>query len=409
MVEPSIDARPADDIKTETREPVPERMFTPTFFILSFATLCFFCSQTSLVPVLPRHLEAMGANSLVVGLVVGSMLFPAVVLRPLVGKQIDRRGRKLFILIGLIVGTVCSFGYSIAPSIPLILVFRLFHGAAMACFYPGAITLSSDLAPKGRRAAALSYFSMFLFAGAAIGPAIGEGLYQHAGADAAFLTSAAIAFAGICVAIWLKDRSPRMTTVPDHRMPLLNRAALFPALVLSLVAFAHGGADAFVPLYVSAKGNGDSRVFFSTLAITILLARIFVGRVADKHGRAHVIIPGTSLIAVSMFILATSASTMRIAAAAIVFGLGWGLLFPGLFALTMDRVGSTERGSATGTLTAALDLMFGAGQVLLGWLLLVSSFSTIFIVAGLVALAATVVFVLGHKTSALRFPVLVED
>ncbi|MCA1839278.1 MAG: MFS transporter, partial [Actinobacteria bacterium] len=97
-------------------ERVQEKIFSRPFFILSFATLCFFCSQSSLIPVLPRHLKALGASSLVVGLVVGSMVFPAVILRPLVGKQIDRRGRRIFIWIGLVVGTVCSFGYTLAPN-----------------------------------------------------------------------------------------------------------------------------------------------------------------------------------------------------------------------------------------------------------------------------------------------------
>ncbi|MCA1841317.1 MAG: MFS transporter, partial [Actinobacteria bacterium] len=311
------------------------------------------------------------------------------------------------IWIGLVVGTVCSFGYTLAPNIASIFVLRLFHGAAMACFYPGATTLSTDLAPKGRRAAALSYFSMFLFAGTALGPAIGEGLYHSNGAKGAFAASGSLALAGLVVALFIERTGPLLGSDPI-KMPFLHRAAFFPAIVLSMVAFAEGGAEAFVPLYVTAKGNGDSRIFFTTLALTIIFARIFVGRIADRYGRPAVIIPGTALIAVSMYVLASSASPVTVGISAVIFGVGWGLLFPGLFALTMDRVSVNERGSATGTFTAAFDLMFGAGQVTLGWLLEATNFTTIFVVAGSVALGATLLFVSGYSRSATRFPAFPE-
>lgn len=367
-----------------------QRILTPTFALVSAATFCFFLSQSALFPVLPRHLVDLGAGPALVGLVVGIMLVPAVVLRPLMGRMIDTQGRKLFISLGFLISVLACLGYSLVPTIAGILALRLVHGAAMASFYPGASTLTADISPVRRRAEAFSYFSMFLFAGMALGPIAGEQIYHSSGASATFLAAAAVAALGLALALNIRD--PHSPSRPASRQPLLHRAALFPAAILGMVALASGGMHAFIPLYVSDHA-GDSRFFFATYAVVIVILRMFVGRIADRYGRGVIIVPGCVLCGLSSLLLATSASRTNLIAVGILFGLGWGSMFPGLFALIMDRVHTGERGSATATFTAAFDVAFGGGQILLGAILEATSFGVIFVLGGLSAAAAGAVFV----------------
>lgn len=382
-----------------------QRIFTPTFMLLCLATLFFFISQSAMFPVLPRHVSAMGGGPAMVGLVVGILLVPAVFLRPWMGRLIDARGRKVFIVGGLVVSFLSIAGYGMAPNIPTIFLLRLLHGAAMASFYPGATTLAGDLSPTDRRAEAFSYFSMFLFAGIALGPIIGEHFYIGTGPSAAFGVAAATAVVGALIALRLPNVVP--TDVPQ-KGPLLHRAALFPAVVLGSVALTSGGLHAFIPLYVVETGGGDSRWFFALYAAVIIVLRTFVGRVADRFGRSVIVVPGTFLCGAASFVLVGGSGQARLVAAAILFGLGWGAMFPGLYALIMDRVSMGERGSATGTFTAAFDLAFGGGQVVLGSVLEATSFATIFALGGISASLGGIFYMLRKKDSDARFPAMQE-
>lgn len=342
-----------------------------------------------------------------VGLVNGIMWIPAIFLRPFVGRFIDRRGRKTFILLGVAINGIAAAAYAFSNSIEVILAVRIFQGASFACFYPSSSTMVGDISPTSRRAEAISYFSMFLFGGLALGPAIGEHLYQSYGANVAFITASAFAALGLVLATQLAESF--VGEVREKKAPLLHRAAAFPALILIFVSLGAGAADAFLPLYVSRFGSGDSRLYFTTFAVTIIVVRFFTGQIADRFGRGSIIVPGALLSGIALFVLAAGAEPANIVTAAVLRGVGWGAMWPALFAMLMDRVHPGERGSATGSFTAAFDLSFGGGQILLGLILQATSFTTIFLLGGVSGVLGAVVFLLWQRKSEERFPPIEEE
>lgn len=379
-----------------------QRILTPTFLLLSLATFTFFVSQSALFPVMPRHLTDLGAGPATVGLVMGILLVPAIVLRPLVGRMIDTRGRKLFLIGGLLVSGLANVGYAFAPSIAVIFIVRLFHGTAMASFYPSAAAITGDISPAHRRAEGFSYFSMFLFAGMALGPVIGEWLFLGRGHRSAFLAGAVFAGFGMVLASRLHRPIPEAgTPAPKH---LIHRTALFPAGVLALVALTSGGLHAFIPVFVEETTKGNSGIFFALYAVVIIVMRTFVGKIADRHGRGVIVVPGTALCGFSSLVVVTGAGQTQLIVAAVLFGLGWGAMFPGLIAMIMDRIPTWERGSATGTFTSAFDLAFGGGQIVLGWVLAATNFETIFVIGGLSAFASGLLFTAARARYDARFP-----
>lgn len=381
------------------------RILSSNFAVLSAATVCFFLSLSILVPTLPKYLTARGAPPLEVGVAFGSMSLAAIVFRPFAGREIDRRSRKFFTSLGIGLNALACLLYTVAPDFLSIIAVRIVHGAAIACFYPGASTLTADMTPKERRAEALSYFSMFLYAGFAAGPALGEHLMANLGFRAAFQFAALLAAVGFVISLLLREpkRTPALREEPG---PLLHRAAAFPALILGMGAVSFAAVGVFIPLYVAAEGKGDSRTFFLAMSVTIIVLRFFVGRVADAYGRQWVIFPGILSCTIAMLILGLNASPTTLLIGAVVFGIGWGALFPGLMATTIDRVRPEERGSATGTFTAAFDAAFGASTIVLGLVLQLTSFRGLFAAAGLTTLVATFVYTALRRRSESRFPAL---
>ena len=368
--------------------------------VLCAATFAFFFSALLLIPIIPKYLEDQGAAPALLGFSVGLMWLPSVFFRPLVGHLIDRYGRRPFLLAGAILNALACGGYSFADTLSVFLFARLFHGLAIASFYAAAATIAGDLAPKERRAEAVAYFSIFMFLGYAVGPALGEHIFINADASTAFGVSTIAACLAVSATVLIKE------TKTNHKntgaIILISQKALFPASILALVSLAAGSAETFVPVYARAEGTGDVRVFFIAFALVLVFARASAARIADSWGRAWVIVPGALSCSAAMVALAVSAHPVSLIIASIFFGLGWGAVYPGLFALVLDRSDESERGAAIATLTAAFDLAMWAGNSVLGTLLQYSNYATIFVTAGVCAAGAAAIYL----ARAIRVPSL---
>jgi MFS family permease len=376
------------------------RIFTPTFALLCAATLCFFLSAGLLVPALPRYAAANGITPFGVGIVLGAYFPSAILLRPFIGREIDRRSRKSFVSIGLIFSAVASFAYPLAGGLISMIVVRLLHGVAIASFYSGAATFTADLAPSSRRGEALSYFSMLLYAGSAVAPSLAEFLIDEAGFRAAFWAAAALSAIGLVISRFLVE--PTRPKVEEPRGRLFHPAVTFPGVVLTCASIAWA-ATTFIPLYAGG-GQGGSGLYYLTSSLTVLVMRLCVGRIADTFGRAAVIVPGTFIVSVALAVLSINPSTHILVTGALLFGIGWAALYPGLLSLTVDRVPPWQRGSALGTLTAAFDLSTGIGNPLLGLVLQTMGFPVLFLTGAAGPLVAGLGFLALRRRSDESYP-----
>ncbi len=331
--------------------------------------------------------DELAASKSAVGLAVGSYSITAVVLRPIVGRGIDRRGRRPFLLGALALLTLTCLAFLVARVVPLVIVLRLLQGAAGAAFYTTAAAVATDLAPLHRRASAIATFSLFLYGGFAAGPTVAEWLIAGPGFAATWLTAAGLGAAGLACAWFLPEsapgrRAPRppggagdparpaRTPHPPPAVPsrrLLHPAAVGPGLVLMTTGMGYASIVGFISLYARDIGMDSSGALYLTFAVTVMCVRLVAGRLADHFGRIAVALPGLTLAAAGLALLAV----VRTPAAAFpgvgAFGAGFALIFPALMALTVDRVDDRERGEALGSFTAFMDIGMGGGGYLIGF------------------------------------------
>jgi MFS family permease len=108
------------------------------------------------------------------------------------------------------------------------------------------------------------------------------------------------------------------------------------------------------------------------------------------------------LAAVGMVLVAMATSLTGLLVAAVLYGLGFGAVNPALMALTVDRCGLANRGAAMATFSGSFDLGIGVGSVLLGYVLQLSDFGTMYLAAAGVAVGGLVIFVMGTWRGAAR-------
>lgn len=118
----------------------PETLYTKDFLLLSTSTGLFFGGLQLLIPAIPLYVERMGGSRFEVGLAVGTLVVSALLFRPAVGSQTDRRGGKRFLALGCLVAVFASLGYIPASSLLPLLFFRILHGLGVASFTTAAAT-----------------------------------------------------------------------------------------------------------------------------------------------------------------------------------------------------------------------------------------------------------------------------
>jgi len=158
--------------------------------------------------------------------VIAALLVPA-------GGLADRFGHKRIFLLGVAGFTAASLLCAAAPSLELLIAFRVIQGIGAAMIAPTSLALVLDAFPPERRAAGVGLWGAAAAAAAAIGPTLGGALVELSDWRLVFLVNlplgAAIVFAGTRR---LRERPQRDSRLPD--LP----GALMLAISLALITLA---------------------------------------------------------------------------------------------------------------------------------------------------------------------------
>ena len=329
----------------------------------------FFLAHHLTRPILPLYLVSFGASSTVIGGVMAVFTITATVMRIPVGLLIDRIGRKPFLIAGVALFAAGNFGYMWAPSILLMLPFRMLHGIGWSGCTTAVATLAADIAPPKRRGELIGYAAMASSLGGAIGPVAGFALLQRFEFSGVFLGAAALLFVSLILGTFVREpeQPPRNNRRELKWIDLLViPETLLPAVAVAFLSFGHGGILTFLPIHALKLGLENPGLWFGLYALCLLLSRPVAGPLSDRISRRAVIIPGLILNLLGIGILALASSPAWLMAAAVVAGLGTGAAQPALMTVAVDQTSAQRRGQSMAQYQCFYDLGIGLGSLTLG-------------------------------------------
>jgi MFS family permease len=193
----------------------------------------------------------------------------------------------------------------------------------------------------------------------------------------------------LCARTPSKETARKRFSIPN----LFHKKAFPISLCMFFIMIAYGAIIVFVSIYATQKDFSNVGTFFVLFAITIIVSRLFAGRLFDKGHIFKLILIGLVITAVGILWRGSAMDPVQFIIAGMINGFGFGILMPTCHAAVNSMVKSGERGAANSTYLFSYDLGIGAGSLVIGFLLDKVSLEVIYRYSTFLILIAAGIFV----------------
>ncbi len=385
---------------------VDKRIFTTLFFSLFTAVT----GVGIVVPLLPVYAHHIGAGGLYIGLIFGAFSISRSLFLPYFGRLSDRRGRKPFIVVGLVAYAAVSFAFMLTEDVGGLIMIRFFQGIASAMLMPVCQAYIGDITPKGREGTVMGTFNVAMFSGLTIGPVLGGLIHDRFSLDTAFAAMGFLSVAGFFMSLSFLPSVKKERGRQRQRPATRWRRLMTDPSIIALFSIRWGYAACigilwgFLPVLAASELQLDSAATGLLVTLGVMVSGIMhipIGALADRMNRRVLVISGSVIIVFAVAAFYWTHSFYGLLAASMIFGLGGGIAMPAQMALAVSAGSRLEAmGAVMGVLTLAHSVGMLAGAVLAGGFMDLFSLRAAFPFGGLLMMASLALFVVFHKADA---------
>jgi len=330
--------------------------------------------------VLPVYGKELGATALEVGGFFSAISLVPVIVRPFLGRALDRWGRRPFLLFGLLGYAVAMVVFCLADTVWLLTVARFIQGLGQAFLWLSAYTVVADVAVETGRGHDFGVIDEAASRGALIGTTAGFfAIFALESADLGwgqiwFWLFVAYAVPAL-LALWIGWRGVKETRPGAARQPIESRPISGQLLALMVIVLATGASTAMVWPLLMVFLQDALGAEIDTLAQAYIPAALIwsflpsrMGRIADRLGRKRPMIAGLLVGALASALIPHLRSVILLAVLWAVESLGYTASVPAERAFVADIAGEDMRGTSYGLYTFAYFLGGVLGPLAGGWL-----------------------------------------
>ncbi|APH19744.1 MFS transporter [Clostridium botulinum] len=337
------------------------------------------------------------------GIMTGAFTLAALFIRVFAGKLLDKLGRKKILILGVVITAFSTIGYIFSNGIILLVIFRVMQGFGFGISSTAIATIVTDVTPSARMLEGIGYSGVGITITTAIGPSmalhiVGRGYNEF---NLLFITTFVVSIITILVALFLSyekniniqcEKFKIIKSDTDSNR--ISKEILIPALILFLAAVAESTILSFTALYGIELGFDNIGLFFTINALGILASRLFINQIVDKLGMNTVLSIGLIIFAFSIFGIAMVKTMYMLLVLGFLCGIMMGSLLPIINVMILNTVSQDKKGVANAIYYALLDGGYGIGSILWGRIIINYGYRAIYALAGIVLVAAFVIFAL---------------
>lgn len=351
-----------------------DRVFNLNFIKICLISISLQAVNQIVMSVLPLSLQSLGLAPSLLGVATACSSFTAMVTRPVGGLVADRKSRRLATTIGMTMMTLSMVGLAWFPYAAAIIMIRIMQGAGYSMASTAHYAVATDVLPPSRVQKGLSYFGICTTIAAALGPAIAFPLIAGGSYTPAWLAGAAIFAVGLILSVSLTYESKGETRVQKPARQegglwqFFEKSALLPSFVQVVLMVASSGMLVFLPTYAVELGISDISLFYTLQAVAMLAANLLSASLLPRmRSPLPLLLISIGGFAASIVALWTATGAVSLYAAALLYGLGFGMSTTVVSVLSMYRAAPERRGAASATYQCAGDIGYCIGSLTWGF------------------------------------------
>ncbi len=367
------------------------------FYVLFIASIVTNIGSGMIASLLGVYSKTLGATGLQLGIIYSGISFSRAILSPPIGKLSDEKGRKAFLIFGLLAYTLISFGYIYAKTAWGLIIVGLLHGAAAAFVLPVAFAYIGDITPIGKEGEYLGTFGISLFIGWAIGPVLGGVIADVLGYKEVFLGMGILSFASLVITFFML---PESKTIKKDGNSISYKSLLKDRLLVVVlsVRFLHlitiSSIVTFVPVFALSINLSLSQIG------TILMLNILVmgllqqpfGKLADRTNRINMLIIGGIIASAGLMGIPFSVNFLQLLFWNIVMAVGSALSFPTTNAIMTVKGRNTGMASVMAVFNFAMSAGMALGPLIAGVIYDEMGLSWVFVVLSVISTLGLLLF-----------------
>jgi MFS family permease len=349
------------------------RLWTRTFLTILVVNFCCFLGFHMLLPTLSLYLHGKGLSEKDIGLVFGSFTIPAIIFRLLANRLSKRVGTLAIVRVGILSCGCGILSFSLFDHMGLYFVSRLLQGAGFAVSSTLLVSVAATVIPPTRLGEGVGYLGLGATVSLAVGPVIGLWVAKDFGFRAMFVTASFACVVGTFISLLIPKvdlhgaRAAAPAPKKPGRLPWVERGALRPSALIFVYGSAVSAITTYLAIYCELEGLPSAASFFMVSTAGTIAARLTAGRIYDRKGHIYVLPPAVILLSGAVLTIILAPPNPVIYAAAVVYGLGAGAVFPSVQALALSSVPPERRTMGSAYFFVAFDLGMGLGTVILGF------------------------------------------
>ena len=344
-------------------------------------------------PILPSMIEPLNTSEEMVGLVMSVYTFAALISTPFIGVLADRYGRKRVLLPLLVLYGLAGFSISMVDSFGAVLVLRTFQGMGGAGMMSLGVTLVGDIFSGRSRAQAMGYRSSSQsFVNAGI-PFISGTVATLAWYYPFYIYILSLPLAWITYRyLNVEEKTSQAGLAAYFRSILLvmkDKKTLWVYICNLFVFILLYGLIVYVPICIVNNLELSTVYTGLTLSVGSAVAAITstqAGRLFYRFLNHQLVIMGFALCGIALLMISFTESYIFLIPSIIIWGMGFGTVFPALNTIVTQLVSSQLRAGVVSGFTTMTYIGQTLSPPLFGMVLSYSSLEYVFITGSILSL-----------------------